>query len=132
MLISHLGDNFSTFRSRVMAVFVKNPVEMSKSLPPPTALALSSRRLDMGHPQTIIPDICHFIFTHTFSGLKILQPLQVGGRSNGSVLPCPHALCQWCIMCKITPWAAWATNISCDTDENRISSPQYFHSFSAG
>ena len=56
-----------------MAVFVKNPVEMSKSLPPPTALALSARRLDMGHPQTIIPDICHFFFTHTFSGLKILH-----------------------------------------------------------
>ena len=64
--ISHLGDNFSTFRSRVMAVFVKNPVEMSKSLPPPTALALSARRLDMGHPQTIIPDICHFFHSHIF------------------------------------------------------------------
>ena len=63
--MSHLGDNFSTFRSRVMAVFVKNPVEMSKSLPPPTALALSARRLDKGHPQTIIPDICHFFsLTH--------------------------------------------------------------------
>jgi len=27
----------------------------------------------MGHPQTIIPDICLFFFPHTFSGLKILH-----------------------------------------------------------
>ena len=53
--ISHLGNDFSTFRSGVTAVFVKkNQVDLSKSLPPPlllwghrlpvTALTLSARR----------------------------------------------------------------------------------------